>query len=307
VNDKKTVPKRPQSAAGSRTMPNKKKAPELSEKEILLQVVLQPWNSPDSAAPAEQRRAGSASRAAPANTSNIDAKLVDMAKKIRDEKYVIETVMYLVYDMKSQKMGNSAFQYRSGSRSRPQSAKAQKDKDSFSFTNDKNEIKEIYEKNKQRARETISGGPGLVAKIVDDFFGNDNTILRLELYRHYVNKSKRKGSVPLLQFYINMLSEERLIHMVEKATDETVEVAGRPRQNADGEIVESTVKYRMPADHYQIQQYEERQKQKAEDAERQRQENHHKKLAEQKRRALQAVFGDSYKPTADDVDPLRGI
>ena len=95
--------------------------------------------------------------------------------------------------------------------------------------------------------------------------------------------------------------------MVEKATDETVEVAGRPRQNADGEIVESTVKYRMPADHYQIQQYEERQKQKAEDAERQRQENQHKKLTEQKRRALQAVFGDSYKPTADDVDPLKGI
>ena len=30
-------------------------------------------------------------------------------------------------------------------------------------------------------------------------------------------------------------------------------------------------------------------------------------MNEQKKRALQAVFGSTYKPTADDVDPLQGI
>ena len=40
-----------------------------------------------------------------------------------------------------------------------------------------------------------------------------------------------------------MLSEERLIYMVQKATSQTVEVKGKPRQNIDGEMVESTVKY----------------------------------------------------------------
>ena len=219
-----------------------------SEKDILLQLVLEPWASPN--APSnDKKRAGSASKSSVPNTSHIEQKLKDMAKKIRDEKLIIETVMFLVYDMKCTKMADARVPSRAGSRSRPESAKGGSE---FKFTNDKSEIKEIYEKNKQRARETISGGPSLVAKVVDDFFDDENTILRLELYRHYINKSKRKGSVPLLQFYINMLAEERLIHMVQKATGRTVEVRGKPRQNADGEMVESTVKYQMPADHYMI-------------------------------------------------------
>ena len=214
-------------------------------------MVLEPWVSPNASPEADKKRAGSAVKSSAPNTSHIDPKLKEMAKKIRDEKLVIETVMYLVYDMKCTRMADARVPSRAGSRSRPESAKGSGS--DFKFTNDKDEIKEIYEKNKQRARETISGGPSLVAKIVDAFFDDENTILRLELYRHYINKSKRKGSVPLLQFYINMLSEERLIHMVQKATGRTVEVKGKPRQNADGEMVESTVKYQMPADHYMIQ------------------------------------------------------
>ena len=52
-------------------------------------------------------------------------------------------------------MGDNRYNARSDSRSRPESAKSS----TFKFTNDAKEIIDIYEKNKQRARETISGGP----------------------------------------------------------------------------------------------------------------------------------------------------
>jgi hypothetical protein len=40
------------------------------------------------------------------NKALINPKLLDMANKFRDEKWIVENVMYLIYDMKCTKMGD---------------------------------------------------------------------------------------------------------------------------------------------------------------------------------------------------------
>ena len=45
---------------------------------------------------------------------------------------------------------------------------------------------------------------------LNEFFSRDNMILRLALYKDRVNKSRRKGDVTLLVYYINCKPEERL-------------------------------------------------------------------------------------------------
>ena len=49
-----------------------------------------------------------------------------------------------------------------------------------------------------------------VRKNLEKFFASDQMVLRLALYKDRVNKSRRKGDVTLLVYYINCKPEERL-------------------------------------------------------------------------------------------------
>lgn len=76
--------------------------------------------------------------------------------------------------------------------------------------------------------------------------------MRLVLYKDKVNKSRRKGDVPLFQFYINMPLEDKLIYMCWKSNKVMVEL--KPE--------EKTVVYEgnepkdsMPLDQYMVHSY----------------------------------------------------
>ena len=63
----------------------------------------------------------------------------------------------------------------------------------------------------------IPGGSSEVQRMIMQFFSNENTVARLVLFKDVVNKSKRKGDIPLYQFYTSMLHDEKLIYMVYKS------------------------------------------------------------------------------------------
>lgn len=111
--------------------------------------------------------------------------LRSIIKPLRKEREIVEAVLHLVHDVK--------------------------------MTNDPQEIMRIYQQNKARCSIDVQGGESEVNRILHDFFSNDNTVQRLVLFRDVVNKSKRKGDVPLYQFYINMMPEERLLNLVHKS------------------------------------------------------------------------------------------
>lgn len=92
------------------------------------------------------------------------------------------------------------------------------------MTNDPNDILRIYRENKQRCTIDIAGGEGEVSRLVYDFFSDMNTVQRLVLFKTVLNKSKRRAEVPLYQFYVNMLPEERRIYMVEKPSKPMVQL-----------------------------------------------------------------------------------
>ena len=96
---------------------------------------------------------------------------------------------------------------------------------------------------------------------MNDFFSNSNTVLRLVLYKDKINKSKRKGSVPLQQFYINMLYDEKIIYMVYKPSKPMMELENKPKYDDKGNRVPNKV----PLDQYMIHKYEEARKQEAEE------------------------------------------
>lgn len=88
------------------------------------------------------------------------------------------------------------------------------------MTNDPIKIIKIYRENKNRMKNMVDGGESEVNRIIHDFFSKDNCVLRLLLYKDRVNKSKRKTEVPLYQFYVSMLPEEKLIYMVSLPNNE---------------------------------------------------------------------------------------
>jgi len=225
---------------------------------------------------------GLAAKIAPAELTKID-------KKLTSERAAIEAIMYLVYDIRVSKM--AAFD-----------AKRSQKSDSR-LTNDPDEIIRIYQENKTRCRTSIAGGETEAARIINDFFSNGNTVLRLVLYKDVINKSKRKGAVPLQQFYINMLNEEKLTYMVYKPSKPMMELVDKPKYDEKGNRVAN----KIPLDQYMIYQYEEAEKAKAEEKRIQREDREWEKMLETKKETLKAVFGDSYNEKAAHDDPSAGI
>jgi hypothetical protein len=85
------------------------------------------------------------------------------------------------------------------------------------LTNEPIEILRHYRENKQRCQIDIPGGESEVNRILTEFFNDGNTVKRLIIYKDQINKSKRKGEVPLYQFYLSMPAEEKRIYLVEKS------------------------------------------------------------------------------------------
>lgn len=71
-------------------------------------------------------------------------------------------------------------------------------------------VKRVYQANKDMAKLNIPGGDQAVTRKLNEFFSRDNMVLRLALYKDRVNKSRRKGDVTLLVYYINCKPDERL-------------------------------------------------------------------------------------------------
>lgn len=71
-------------------------------------------------------------------------------------------------------------------------------------------------------------------------------------------------------------------------------------------MVESAVKYTMTADHYMIYQHEEARRLKEEEAQKRKDQAKERKAVAQKKEALKAVFGPTYKEVKEG-DPLKGI
>lgn len=71
-------------------------------------------------------------------------------------------------------------------------------------------VKQVYQANKEMAKLNIPGGDQAVTRKLNEFFRKDNMILRLALFKDRVSKSRRKGDVTLLVYYINCKPEERL-------------------------------------------------------------------------------------------------
>ena len=92
------------------------------------------------------------------------------------------------------------------------------------MTNDVAKIVRLYRENRARAGLEIAGGEAYVDQILNDFFSLPNTVLRLCLYKEKLNKSARKGEVPLFQFYLNMSKEERLVFMIKKSKKTVIEL-----------------------------------------------------------------------------------
>ena len=71
-------------------------------------------------------------------------------------------------------------------------------------------VKQVYQANKDMAKLNIPGGDQAVTRKINEFFNRDNMVLRLALFKDRVNKSRRKGDVTLLVYYINCKPDERL-------------------------------------------------------------------------------------------------
>ena len=79
------------------------------------------------------------------------------------------------------------------------------------LTNEKNEILKIYRENSSSHNVQIAGGEAQITKALDDFFKDENIVMRLILFKDKINKSKRKAEMPLNVFYINMTPDEKKI------------------------------------------------------------------------------------------------
>lgn len=172
------------------------------------------------------------------------------------------------------------------------------------LTNDYTEIIKIYHSNKAKLQQDIPGGDDEVQRIVRDFFTNDNTVKRLVLYKDIVNKSKRKGEVPLYQFYLNMKPEEKRLAMVEKGKelielkkDEIVETEGRKTRT------------HLPLDEYICHIYTLNQMRQQEKIKKAKDEKQKLKQREYKKEVLAKVFGDHFdvKALKQDDEPEKGI
>jgi len=174
------------------------------------------------------------------------------------------------------------------------------------MTNDPTEIIRIYRENKARGNVDIPGGESEVSRIVNDFFSNENTVKRLVLFKTTLNKSRRRGEVPLYQFYLNMLPDEKKIYMVEKSSKIMVnlkpeEIVTCKAGNKPKEV--------MSMDEYMCHIYVLSEMKKEEEAAKALQAKEDRKNNTYKKKVLAEVFGESYK--ADQVKegdtPEKGI
>jgi len=170
------------------------------------------------------------------------------------------------------------------------------------LTNDPNQIIMIFKEK--------GSGLGLefseVSRVVTEFFTNKNTVLRLVLSKDVVNKSKRKGSVTLYQFYINMKLEERLVHLVWKSDKEIVHLKEEEKVTV---FANKPPKDKLPLDQYIIHAYLLKQKQKEEAALKAKANKQKEKDTKYKKEVLAAVFGEQFKAETlkKDDDPTKAI
>jgi len=83
--------------------------------------------------------------------------------------------------------------------------------------------------------------------LITDFFSNESIVNRLVVYKDVVNKSRRRGDIPLYQFYINMLPEDKLIFLVQIKKGSKVKVFNEEKNKDemipfDQHIIHSHVK-----------------------------------------------------------------
>ena len=89
----------------------------------------------------------------------------------------------------------------------------------------------------------IPGGMDKVNKLIQIFFSDEELAYRLILYRDYINKSKRRASVPLPILFDSIRPEDRVFNMIDqepkwevfKAKDPNLVVLdlyGEPKENS---------------------------------------------------------------------------